>query len=599
MTVTILLPPTPSPVPEFQANGEDVIDAGNNLRTNSSILDDHATFAGGKAKDSGLLDGEAARAYTESIKPLGQRADAMSLALRDASSHIIAHGEDLLDLEKRHTRLQTVREQLVRDIDALKARGNPMPTSRAELDDLAGDCERCTSHVNAYEDDLRRWTTDLESSEQDVIAALRKAMDERQVGKNYDGKADPADTAKASMPSGKDPKAIKDWWDSLTEEQREAMIVAYPEIVGNTDGIPAADRSAANTIALDRDLTEIGAIPEDQRTEDEQTRFKNATAADQARKKIESSVDPATDELYSAQIYAYDPMAFDGDGAIAMAVGDLDTAENVSVSTPGLTSNATSAPSNAEDVINLQQAASFQGGTSNASMFWIGYDAPDGMDSVGVASEGMAKAGGERLADTLDGLNAMRDDDFHLTAIGHSYGSTTVGHAMTDHHPDVDDVVLLGSPGAGDGAETAEDLGVGKDHVFVGTNSKDAVGKLGESGWVSPAATGAGILFGPGTGILAQLAGAGLGNNPAEDDFGAIRFQAESASRGSLPNVDDHVKYYDHDTESLQNMAYIVNGQYEELKEHLAEPVHDPWYRGPVDPEASRTPTQPDTDDNP
>lgn len=594
MTVTILLPPTPGPVPEFQANGEDVIDAGNKLRTNSSILDDHATFAGGKAKDSGLLDGEAARAYTDSIKPLRQRADAMSLALRDASSHIIAHGEDLLDLEKRHARLQTEREQLVRDIGALKARGNPMPTSRAELDDLADDCERCTSGVNAYEDDLQRWVSDLESSEQDVIAALRKAMDERQVEKNYDGKPDPADTAKESMPSGKDPQAIKEWWDSLTEEQREAMTVAYPEIVGNTDGIPAADRSAANTIALDRDLAEIGGIPEDQRTENEQTRYDNAKAADDARREIEKSKDPVTGEAYVPQIYAYDPMAFGGDGAVAMAVGDLDTADNVSVNVPGLTTEMSSAHGNAQSAINLQQAASFEGGTSTATMFWIGYDAPSGSDSGGVAGEGMAKAGGERLADTLDGLNAMRSDDFHLTAIGHSYGSTTVAHAMTDHHPDADDVVLLGSPGAGEDADSAADLGVGKDHVFVGTNSQDLVGRLGQTGWVSPSAVGAGVLTGPIGGIIAQFGGAGLGDNPAEDDFGAVRFQAESTTRGSLPNIDDHVKYYDHDSESLSNMAHIVNGQYDQVSR--AGHVYDPWYRTPVDPETDRSPTTPNTD---
>lgn len=253
-----------------------------------------------------------------------------------------------------------------------------------------------------------------------------------------------------------------------------------------------------------------------------------------------------------------------------------------------------SADRNAQSAINLQQAASFAGGSSTATMFWIGYDAPSGADSAGVAAEGMATAGGERLADTLDGLNAMRRDDFHLTAIGHSYGSTTVAHAMTDHHPDADDVILLGSPGAGDHAESADDLGVGSGHVFVGTNSEDLVGRLGQSGWVSPTALGASVIAGPQVGALTQMAGAGLGHNPAEDDFGAVRFQAESTSRGSLPNIDDHVKYYDHASESLANMARIVNGQYGEVER--AGQVHDPWYGAPVDPESNRTPTAPDTD---
>ena len=89
------------------------------------------------------------------------------------------------------------------------------------------------------------------------------------------------------------------------------------------------------------------------------------------------------------------------------------------------------------------------------------------------------------------------------------------------------------------------------------------------------------MLTGPLGGAVAQLAG-------------AVRFQAESTSRGSIPNIDDHVKYYAHDSESLANMAHIVNGQYDEVVR--AGQVHDPWYRDPVDPESDRTPTSPDTD---
>lgn len=598
MTVTILLPPTPSPVPAFDADGERVVPVGEGLRTNASVLDDHATFVHSKAKDSGLLDGEAAGAYANAIKPIGQRADAMSLALRDASNHIMAHGEELIDLDRRHRRLNEDREQLIREIAAIKARGNPMPTDPTELEQLAGDCDRSTEHVNLFEEDLRRWTSDVEDAEDRLIRALRNAMSEQQVEKNYAGQRDPADVAKQSMPSRKDPKAISAWWSSLTDEQREAMAVAYPEVVGNTDGIPATARSIANTIALDRDLAEIGAIPKDDRTADEQTRYENARAADQAREMIAESEDPVTGEFYNAQIYMYDPMAFDGDGAVAMSVGDLDTADDVSVNVPGLTTDMQSSKTNAQNAINLQQAASWEGGVSTATMFWIGYDAPSGSDSGGVATEAMAEAGGARLANTLDGLNAMRNDDFHLTAIGHSYGSTTVAHGMTDHDPAADDVALLGSPGAGD-AETAEDLGVGKGHVFVGTNSNDPVGKLGGAGWLDPAELGKSVL-GP-VGPLAGLLGNGMGHNPADEDFGGIRFEAESTSRGQGPPTNDHVKYYDHGSESLHNLARIVNGEYSPRQGGIdapvdrADPVEDPMWRPPDDPEAERAPTAPET----
>nr|WP_241248768.1 alpha/beta hydrolase [Nocardioides sp. KC13] len=296
--------------------------------------------------------------------------------------------------------------------------------------------------------------------------------------------------------------------------------------------------------------------------------------------RVRNATDPRTGEHYVPQLYLYDPLAFDGDGAVAVSVGDLDTAENVSVTVPGFGTDAADIDGNTQKAINVQQAASEAGGTSTASLIWIGYDAPDNLtgDAAAVTNEYLAKKGGERLADTLDGLNAMRSDDFHLTAIGHSYGSTTTAHALTDHDVDVDDAVLLGSPGAGGGVEHADELGVNND-VWVGANSRDPVAALADNGWVG--------------GWLA--AGGGLGNDPAEDDFGANRFQAEDVDRGDyVRTFPQHTSYFDHDTESLYNIARVVNGDYDDVER--ADHTYDPWNKGPQDPEADRTPTSPDTD---
>src|SRR5690606_40201717 len=40
-----------------------------------------------------------------------------------------------------------------------------------------------------------------------------------------------------------------------------------------------------------------------------------------------------------------------------------------------------------------------------------------GWDSPGVAFEHMAENGAERLADTIDGINAIRDDDPHIVPV--------------------------------------------------------------------------------------------------------------------------------------------------------------------------------------
>jgi len=79
-----------------------------------------------------------------------------------------------------------------------------------------------------------------------------------------------------------------------------------------------------------------------------------------------------------------------------------------------------------------------------------------------------------------------------------------------------------------------------------------------------------------------------LGNDPAEDDFGANRFRAEAVDRGPYDNFGDHSKYFEPQSESLYNMANIVNGDYYDVQS--AEPRYDPWYDGVQDPEWERQP---------
>lgn len=130
----------------------------------------------------------------------------------------------------------------------------------------------------------------------------------------------------------------------------------------------------------------------------------------------------------------------------------------------------------------------------------MGYDAPDntpwgegGFDAREVLDEDAATEGGELLADDLDGLRASADDRSHLTLIGHSYGSTTAGHAAHDQPVDVDDIVFLGSPGVGGDTDHADELHVDDGHVWTGLNSRDIVGQLGNHGSVHGETFGEGL----------------------------------------------------------------------------------------------------------
>lgn len=133
----------------------------------------------------------------------------------------------------------------------------------------------------------------------------------------------------------------------------------------------------------------------------------------------------------------------------------------------------------------------------------------------------------------------------HLTVIGHSYGSTAVTKAAGDGM-DADDIVLVGSPGAGDGNTTASDLHA---NVYVGSSDQDPVTRLGNPTPV------------------------GLGVDPSSSGFGAHRFHVDDGHRfawtplGLKNGLDNHTSYFDKDSDSLANIAKVVAGQGEKVHE--------------------------------
>lgn len=588
MTFTTMLPRAPRLVPTLTVDPPGIRAYAADLLAGSAQVDDLGTFVAGDAR-VGDWTGLAADAYHEAIRPIGRRADAMSLALRAVSRRVDAHADRMEALEERRMTLVGERSHLVDTISDLRSRATNTLAEDAAA--LQSECDDCARRVRGFETDLDTWATEVMAEEEAMRAAFERVMTLDQVEQRYGGTEDPADGALATMPpAGSSPVEVNAWWDGLTRTEQLAIIAASPGSIGNRDGIPPWARDEANTVALDRDLAEWGHLEDlGELTSDEKTWLENARAAQRALDTISEGIDPFTLEPITTQLYVYDPGAFDGDGAVAISAGDLDSADNVAVTVPGFGTDGESAPYQAERARTLYESTRFlDPGQTNASMFWIGYDAPDnapwdeGWDGAGVVTEGMAERGGERLADTLDGLRASRDGDpTHLTAIGHSYGSTTTGIAAQDHGIPVDDLVFVGSPGVGGDTDSAGDTGVDPDHVWAGANSRDPIANLGNHGWIHGE----------------TALGAGLGDDPAEDDFGANRFQAESTSRADdsvgLDAFDDHSKYFDHDTESLHNISQIVNGNYDAVTH--ADHVYDPLLEGPQDPEFGRDPTAPAT----
>jgi Alpha/beta hydrolase len=230
-----------------------------------------------------------------------------------------------------------------------------------------------------------------------------------------------------------------------------------------------------------------------------------------------------------------------GLGRAIVAFGNPDKSKNVSAYVPGLGTaldtgftggDVKRAYDTAVDARNIDP--------SSASIVWLGYDPPQ-LDApldpatlvsdTDVMSAHDAGKGAPAYNSFMGGLAATNDDkDPHLVAIGHSYGSRLVGAATQEPGgiPGVDDISLVGSPGTG--VNHAEDLGVGKDHVFVGAADNDPVSHLPSK---KEAVTGAVGFFGGGPAgayLLGDLADQGdddlwFGKDPASEAFGARRFK--------------------------------------------------------------------------
>ncbi|GAA1916278.1 alpha/beta hydrolase [Nocardioides hwasunensis] len=578
MTVTIEVPasvPAQVKKPEGDAGGSDAL--ATTLYEAAGRYEEFADRAQ-EVQDLGSWAGVAYAAYKEASGTASTEHAAMGVTVRRVARGVTAFTDTLRDLLRDHDDLlerkrglDDRRTTLIADIDAaVDVTEAQVAAFRERSVDLRADY----SELVTADDDLQRRVRENET----LLRQVFQAADTLAESTSADGGVPPLAESAINRPgapgSGATPEEVKAWWDGLTEAEREAVIAAYPERIGQGDGLPSDARDQANRVLLDDDLARLAAKSEDGTISATERRIlENAQRTQEALANADAYTDPLDPGVKpGGQLWLYDPAAYDGDGRVAVAVGDLDTAADVAVFTPGISTDMTSVTGYTDQMMNLYESTRYNGdGSSVATMFWLGYDAPDGPTDLATLTEGRAEEGGRNLADAIDGLRASRaDDPAHLTAIGHSYGSTTTSYAAHGDTIDVDDVVLIGSPGAGP-ADRASDFGVGEDHVYVGRDSRDFVATLGDEGWIGKF-------------------GIGLGTDPSSEDFDATRFEAEDVDRSWHRNTDEaHSSYLDSDSESLYNIGRIVDGHGEDV--NGAAQSYDPWWGPPQDPEWDRDPT--------
>ncbi|WP_331445753.1 alpha/beta hydrolase [Streptomyces xanthochromogenes] len=366
--------------------------------------------------------------------------------------------------------------------------------------------------------------------------------------------------AELGMPDKKAaPDAVRAWWAELSPTLQAQLIHDYPQQIGNRDGIPSADRDKANRAYLPVLLADL------------ENDYSGASgeAAATLKDKIDGvkGIEEQLGKEREPRPYLLG-LGADGNGRVILSYGNPDTSKNVSAYVPGLNTKLSGhfAASDVDRAWNVATAANRSDpSSSTASIVWLGYDAPqlDGISwsATDVTSEDDAKAGAPAYNNFLHGIRATHEDGSpHVTAIGHSYGSLTVGEASQQPGGlPADDVVLVGSPGVG--VDRASDLGVGADHVYVGSAANDQVTHLPNPfAYHDPNST---------TGPHENW----FGTDPAAAAFGGHRFGVAPGPdtglvglvTGDLPA---HSIYFDptEGGDSLDSIAGVVTGHGDKVK---------------------------------
>ena len=347
--------------------------------------------------------------------------------------------------------------------------------------------------------------------------------------------------------SGLSPEQVNQWWEDLSDAERDALVAEHPEWVGPVDGIPVEARDTANRAVLESDIAAL-----DDRIAEMEAELSGIEQTDsveylklqeeieglrEEQVELERLQDRITDDegnpaVYEATGQEYYLLDFDtgGSGQMIVSIGNPDEAANVNAYVPGTGSSLADENGTLFDRIQAMSddAQDMDPSRETATVLWLGYDAPDNVVPEATETE-WAQEGAEGLESFTQGIRATAEGDpANLTLTGHSYGTTMIGVAAASEGVDADNIVFTASPGVG--VDTVSALGVDEENVHATRNDRDVI----QYGMVH-------------------------GTDPTSEAFGAEVFHSDAV--GVNPK-DNHSTYWDDgNLAGRRSMAKVFTGQ--------------------------------------
>lgn len=348
-----------------------------------------------------------------------------------------------------------------------------------------------------------------------------------------------------------DPATTADWWSSTSIDAKEKLIRRYPSMLGNLDGIDYRSRDEANRLRLVSSIASARAAIA-RRPQDPMPRTVLASLL---------AIDGATSLSHHPRRQLVS-LTGDRPPLAAIAVGDLDTASQITFTVSGMGTYTDDMQLWAESAQNVYDDQGRIGAPKRrAVVAWIGYVTPP--PGVDAALGDYAARGAPRLAQDIQGLEVVRSHHpaETMSVIAHSYGTTTAADALADNDLGLFAFVMLGSAGIEERIPDASALH--SDHVYAGEAVDDREARWGRVTRQDPRspAFGAQVLGVDGDARLGLLAV--TGHDPVlhsawNDDLASpiwADIADQKVRRAEYLKHTTSFGYLDEGTESLRNAA--------------------------------------------